>query len=110
MVFDLIIEAFKLKVIIGILDFEKQIPQEVLIEGKITYKYSREDFVDYIEVKNIIQKLLQTNQYGLLEDALLDITHHLKNKFNTIKNIELKIKKLNIDPDCIVGVKINKSF
>lgn len=110
MLFDLIIEAFKLKVIIGILDFEKQLPQEILIEGKITYKYSKEDFIDYIEVKNIIQKLLQDNQYGLLEDALLDITYHLKNKFNTIKNIKLKIKKLNIDSDCIVGMKINKTF
>lgn len=110
MIFDLIIEAFKLKVTIGILDFEKQIPQEVLIEGKITYEYSKQDFVDYIEVKNIIKKLLETSQYGLLEDALLDIIYHLKNKFNTIINIELEIKKLNIDPDCIVGVKINQSF
>ncbi|MDO7252491.1 dihydroneopterin aldolase [Helicobacter cappadocius] len=110
MIFDLIIEDFKFKTIIGILDFEKEVPQDIVVDATISYQYDDKNFIDYMEIKCSIQKLLQNNKYGLLEEALLDIVHHLKNNFDVIKNIELRIKKLNITHDCIVGVKINKSF
>ncbi|WP_180674021.1 dihydroneopterin aldolase [Helicobacter sp. 13S00482-2] len=110
MIFDLIIEALRLKVIIGILDFERITPQDILIEGVITYEYIHNNFIDYIKIKDVIQNLVQNKKYELLEEALSDITDHLKNNFDTIKNIELKIKKLSITPDCVIGVKINRSF
>ncbi|PAF44779.1 dihydroneopterin aldolase [Helicobacter sp. 11S02596-1] len=106
----LIIENFELEAIIGILDFERKIPQKILLEGVFTYDYHDKDFIDYIRVKNLIKELLETKQYGLIEEALLDIIKHLKQNFNPITSISLTLKKPQITNDCIVGVKVNKTF
>ncbi|PAF43020.1 dihydroneopterin aldolase [Helicobacter sp. 11S03491-1] len=110
MQFTLIIQDLKLKIIIGILESERLIPQEILLEGKITYEYTHSNFVDYIKIKDCIKKLLENNQYQLLEEALLDIIEKLKDHFQSIQSIKLSLKKLKITPDCTVGVEINHSF
>ncbi|PAF52449.1 dihydroneopterin aldolase [Helicobacter sp. 13S00477-4] len=108
--FTLIIEKLELETIIGILDFERIHPQRVLLEGSLIYPFGNKNFIDYVAVKDMIEELLKTRKYKLLEEALLDITQNLKQKFNVIESLSLTIKKLDIISNCIVGVKIDKFF
>ncbi|PAF49454.1 hypothetical protein BKH41_01975 [Helicobacter sp. 12S02232-10] len=106
----LIIQNLEFETIIGILDFERKNPQKILLEGEFTYNYKEKGFIDYVMLKNFIKQLLEANQYGLLEEALLDIIKNLKQNFDSISSVCLTLKKLHIINDCIVGVKINKIF
>ncbi|PAF47773.1 hypothetical protein BKH46_02740 [Helicobacter sp. 12S02634-8] len=108
--FTLIIEDLELEAVIGILDFERVRSQRLIVQGAITYCYEGKNFIDYISVKEKIKSLLQTKQYGLLEEALEDITQTLKQKFDTIISICMTIKKPQISDDCSIGVRIDKTF
>ncbi len=97
------IEELRFSCIIGILDFERTTPQEVIIDLHFDYLYE-DDFIDYAEVVAMLKKMMIQNKYKLIEDALLDIDATLKKKYNNISSIELKITKPSILPDCRVGV------
>lgn len=109
MLFTLLIQDYYLEVIIGILDFERKQSQKILLNAEISYEYN-EKFLDYVEIKDFITKLLESKKYNLLEEALIDISNSLKDKFNLIKTISLEIKKIGILQDCIVGVKLKYNF
>ena len=44
------IEALTINAIIGILDFERSSKQKVIIETKINYNYTENQFIDYAMV------------------------------------------------------------
>ena len=48
------IENLKFQTIIGILDFEREIPQDVVIDTIIDYSYSNGDFINYADVRDLI--------------------------------------------------------
>ena len=104
------ISELKLSTIIGILDFERVTPQDVLIDATIDYCYKNNDFINYAEIITLIEKQLMENKYELLEDALNEITNKLLEKYAPIKKINLKITKPNIIPNAKVSLSLEKSL
>jgi len=98
------IEDLKFQAIIGILDFERTTPQEVVVNLEITYNF-REHFINYAEVATLITTTMQESKFLLIEDALSNLSHQLKNKFTTINRLKLKITKPDIMPNCRVSVE-----
>lgn len=108
--FTLIIEDLKVQAIIGILPYERQTPQTILVQAQITYTYEDKNFIDYLAVKTLITMLLQTKGYELLEEGLQDISKTIKQKFKSVSSIDISLKKLDISPDFNVGIRLNKNF
>lgn len=97
------IEELKFQSIIGILDFERTTPQDVIITATITYKYKNK-FLNYADIVDIIKKDVIESKFLLIEDALHSINKKLRNNFKSIKKIDLKITKPSILADCLVSV------
>lgn len=108
MIFSILIEKLEFKTIIGILDFERKIPQKVIIDSVI--EYEGEEYLDYVILRDKIISLCNKKQYLLIEDALKDLIFELKKQFSCIKSIELSLKKPNILQDCIIGIKTKIIF
>lgn len=97
------IEQLTFKCIIGILDFERVKKQKVIINLSFDYHFSKDNFIDYSEVANLVKKSMKKNKFKLLEDAVKTIKKALEDSY-TIKNLKLKISKPNILKDCIVSI------
>ncbi|MDD2894758.1 MAG: dihydroneopterin aldolase [Aliarcobacter sp.] len=91
------------KCIIGILDFERIKKQKVLINVSFDYEYSKDSFIDYAEVSNLIKKTMKKEKFLLLEDTILYLINLLNNNYK-IDNLQIKISKPNILKDCIVSL------
>lgn len=103
------IEDLKFQCIIGILDFERVTPQDVIINLELKYQYSNE-FINYADVVEFIKKNMIIKQFFLIEDALLFFNKNLKTNFPSINELNLKITKPSILPDCKVSVGSNTIF
>ena len=103
------IEDLKFQCIIGILDFERTTPQNVILNIQINYTYENE-FINYAEVSNASKLLMIDSKFSLIEDALLTLKNKLKEKFPSIQTLEIKITKPSIMPDCTVSVSDLFSF
>ncbi|MDQ7042210.1 MAG: dihydroneopterin aldolase [Sulfurimonas sp.] len=103
------IEDLKFQTIIGILDFERINPQDVIINLVLEYNY-QDDFINYASVSELIKRSMQREKFLLIEDALLYLSDILKKEFNKINTLELKITKPSILPDCKVSVTLLKDF
>ena len=97
------IEQLTFKCIIGILDFERVKKQKVIINLSFDYDFSKDNFIDYSEVTNLVKKSMKKNKFELLEDAIKTLNKLLEDSY-TIKNLKLKISKPNILKDCIVSI------
>ena len=107
--YEIEISNLEFKTIIGILDFERKIPQRVRLDCKIKYKKS-DDFIDYAKVVEFMKLVMIKNRYKLIEDALDEIISKLSKKYPKIRKIKLKITKPDILQDCEVSVKKVTSF
>ena len=103
------IEDLKFQTIIGILDFERTTPQDVIINLSIDYNYE-DEFINYADVSELIKKSMQTQKFLLIEDALLYLRNILKKEFQKINTLQLKITKPSILPDCRVSVSDYTNF
>jgi len=99
------IEELKFKTILGILDFERENPQDVVVDLSFEYDF-KDDFIDYAKVVEIIKNMMIEKKYLLIEDAILDISSFLRKKFPQIFSIDLKISKPSILADCKVSVRL----
>lgn len=108
--FKIYIEDLTFETIIGILKKERKIPQKVVINCIIKYKYTKKVFINYAVVSKLIEKNMIKKKYKLLEDALLSISKELKAKFPQINSISLKISKPNILDNLVVSVEIKKKY
>ena len=108
--FKVYIENLEFETIIGILDFERKAPQKVIVNACIGYKKSQDIFLDYALVCNLIKEDMINKQYLLIEDALDSVGALLKDKFNVIEFIKLKISKPNIISNVQVSVEKEVSF
>jgi len=98
------IEALEFDVIIGLLDFERDRPQRVIIDLEASYNYTTEEFINYADVVDLIQKNLKENHYELLEEALLGVKTLLCTTYPQIQTLRLKIGKPDILPLCSVAL------
>jgi len=98
------IEDLKFQAIIGILDFERTTPQEVIVNLEITYDF-QEQFINYAQVATLVTSTMQESKFLLIEDALQNLSQSLKKNFNAINRLKLKITKPDIMPNCKVSVE-----
>jgi dihydroneopterin aldolase len=97
------VEDLKFQCIIGILNFERVKPQDVIVNISIEYEYKKE-FINYVKIVEIIKEMMIKSEFLLIEDALKGINLKLIKEFKAIKSIDLKITKPSILPDCKVSV------
>jgi len=97
------IKDLSFECIIGILDFERITPQKVCINTSITYTYNQE-FLNYALVAEHIENKMKTEQFELIEEALLSLNHSLKASFPLISILFLKISKPDILANCEVSL------
>ena len=93
------INELKFDTIIGLLDFERTQKQPVSIDAE----FIADEFVDYAEICEILQKEFDKNKFEKVEDALNFFEIFFKNKFPNLRHLYMKITKLNIIPNAKVG-------
>ena len=98
------IEELTFDVIIGLLDYERDNPQTVIINLEVSYDFNHENFIDYGDMVTLIQVNLKEKRYKLLEDALLGLKFILVTTYPEIKFLSLKIAKPTILPKCSVAL------
>lgn len=93
------IQNLEVECIVGILPWERETPQKILIDARAYFDFagvvssrSIRDTVDYIQVAKTIEKVAKEGQYKLLEAMAIDISDALFNHL-PITSVELEIKK-----------------
>ena len=104
------IEDLTFDVIIGLLDFERDKPQRVIINLKASYDYSDDKFIDYADMALLIQTKLKDERYKLLENALLGLKAVLYTTYPQLKSLTLKISKPDILDECTVSLSKTWNF
>jgi len=102
------IEDLRFKCIIGLLDFERHTPQEIIITLSLDYDY-KDEFINYAELAQLIEEHLQEKKYELLEDALENLFNLILQNFPLTQKLYIKITKPDILPNCRVSVSNIKS-
>ena len=97
------INDLNFKCIIGILDFERIKKQKVVINLSFEYEFSKDKFINYAEVSELLKTTMKKEKFLLLEDAILHIENLLNSTYN-ISNLYIKISKPNILTNCIVSL------
>jgi dihydroneopterin aldolase len=104
------IEDLTFDVIIGLLDFERDKPQRVIINLEASYDYSDDKFIDYADMVILIQNKLKEERYKLLENALLGLKVILYTTYPQLNTLAIKISKPDILSDCIVSLSKTWEF
>lgn len=104
------VEDLTFNAIIGLLDFERDKPQRVIINLEVSYDYKENEFIDYADIVLLIQKELKEKRYTLLENALLGLKDILYTAYPHLQTLALKISKPDILPDCIVSLSKTWDF
>lgn len=97
------IENLTFRCIIGILDFEREKKQKVVVNLSFDYEFSGDDFINYADVVALVKKTMKKNRFKLLEDAVKTLKQLLEDSYS-IKNLHLKISKPNILKNCVVSL------
>ncbi|QEF31983.1 dihydroneopterin aldolase [Helicobacter pylori] len=101
------IHNFVFETILGILEFERLKPQKISVNVDLFYtELPNKAYLDYMEIQELIQKMMRENQYLLIEDALKDLSQILKTHYKEITELFLKISKLEISPNSQVGASV----
>ena len=103
------IEDLRFECIIGLLDFERVKPQEVIINLELDYDYA-DEFINYADLAEMIQENLQEQKYELLETALENLFALISKKYRKTKQLYIKITKPDILHNCRVSVSSIKLF
>ncbi len=105
------IEKLSFKAIIGLLEFERHTPQPIIIDLKAHYDYNaKNSFIDYAQLAKLMKEIIIQEQFELLESALITLESHIIQKYNQIRELEIKITKPNILNDCRVAVSKTWSY
>jgi len=101
------IETLQIDAIIGLLDFEREREQRIIIDLEAAYKYENASFIDYAELAGLIELRLKEEKFSLLEEALLDLGEQITKNYPAIHSLKLKISKPDILKNCTVGLSRN---
>ncbi len=98
------IEALTVNVIIGLLDFEREKTQRVIVDLEASYTYTENTFVDYADLVLLIQNELKEKRFELLEEAILGVKTIICSTYPQLDTLSLKIAKPDILPECSVAL------
>ena len=103
--FQVAIEKLTFETIIGILPFERETPQKVVVDISFEYEYNpnSKEFIDYSKVSELVKNTMIEKKFELIEEALIFIESLLLKTY-PMSNLKLKIAKPDILKDCIVSV------
>jgi len=100
------IEKVEILAIIGILDFERIKKQRIVIDTRIEYTFQENQFINYAEVISIIETMIISKKYQLLEDAVRDIQQKILKRYSQINKLYIKISKPDIIKNANVALSI----
>ena len=98
------IENLTFETIIGILDFEREKPQRVIVNLQASYDYNENQFIDYADMVLLIQSDLKNKRYQLLETALTELQALIYTTYPNLQALSLKIAKPDILSNCNVAL------
>ncbi len=104
------IDRLVFETIIGLLDFERDRPQRVIVDLEASYDYDRGHFINYADIVLHIENELKEKKYKLLEEALLGLKERLHSHYPQLKTLRIKISKPDILADCSVALSHNWEF
>ena len=104
------IDRLAFETIIGLLDFERDRPQRIIVDLEASYDYDNGHFINYADIVSDIQNELKEKKYTLLEEALLGLKEKLRNRYPQLKTLKIKISKPDILADCNVALSQNWEF
>jgi len=106
------IQDLSFKAILGILEIERKLPQNIEVNCEISYRYEKEknNYIDYSKVANIIESTIKSEKFLLIEDAIEKLFPLLKDKFPQIQTLKITICKPDILPNCRVCVTDFRSY
>ncbi|KGI56547.1 dihydroneopterin aldolase [Campylobacter sp. MIT 97-5078] len=94
------------KCIIGILDFEREKKQKIIIK----LKAKSSDFLDYALICKWLKKTFKEERFKLLEEALSFINLHLKELYPNLIFIKISIYKPKIIKKAKCGAYLKKKY
>lgn len=106
----IVIEKLEFKTIIGILDFEREREQKIVIDMEIEYDFRDKNFIDYAKIVSFSKEHIKKEKFYLVEEALQNLSDNLKKIYPQINYIKISLKKPEILKDCIVGIVFEKNF
>lgn len=113
---EIIIDQLKVTAIVGIMEWERQVPQELLLDLKLTTDIVKateskniDDAVDYSRVCIEIEKFIQQEKFELLETLLHECCHFLLNQFSVDKIFMRCIKTQVLSNTSGVGIEMDVS-
>ncbi len=104
------IKELTIQTIIGILDFEREKEQNLIIDLEIDYDYVKNSFLNYTDIIQEVTSHIKTKKYGLLEDAILELKNSLISKYPQIKTLYIKLTKPDIFENCRVCLSKTWNF
>ncbi len=104
------IEGLEFSAILGLLDFERETPQRVVVDAVADYTYEEGAYVDYAEVARLIKETIEVGRFELAEDALEALFARLAKAFPRIETLHLRLCKPDILPHCRVCVEDSRRF
>lgn len=101
------INELSFETIIGILPFERENKQKVIINLEAEYVYLDNEFVDYAQIVELIISTMDEKKFELIEEALEELKSIIFTNFKQINKIFIKITKPDIIKNCNVSVSLN---
>lgn len=100
------VDNLEFDTIIGLLDFERVNSQKICV----SMEFEACEFVDYATVCEITQREFNENKFYKVEDALEYFAIKFKAIYPSLTKFYMKISKIEIVPNAIVGAKILKNY
>ncbi|MCI7364637.1 dihydroneopterin aldolase [Campylobacter lanienae] len=100
------VDNLEFDTIIGLLDFERVNSQKICV----SMEFEACEFVDYATVCEITQREFNENKFYKVEDALEYFAIKFKATYPSLTKFYMKISKIEIVPNAIVGAKILKNY
>ncbi|WP_273404673.1 dihydroneopterin aldolase [Campylobacter avium] len=100
--FKLKIKDLEFETIIGILDFEREKKQRIVLNADFLYEFSKE-ILDYRLLREFLLKAFEQN-FDTLENALMYFKENIPKNFNNIRYFNIQLSKTQIFTDCVVSV------
>ena len=98
------IDDLRFHTIIGLLDYERETEQEIVVNLEIDYDYRNGAYLDYARVAGIVETHLREKRYELLEEALLGLKDLLAGTFPEIRRLACRLTKPHILPHAKVSL------
>jgi 7,8-dihydroneopterin aldolase/epimerase/oxygenase len=97
-------EALRMRVILGIMSYERDTPQGVSVDLEADYVRDGA-YLDYRDLIRIAKETLEQGRYELIEEALPAIREHILAKYPAIIRLRIKITKPEAVTEALVSVQ-----